>query len=94
MASKWVFAMFSAADVDDDGSLTETCDIDATESEKQQRYTINYPIHTDWKEGEKNSTENLQKVVNWKEKKGTQEWFFCPTDARHLERSKENIEKY
>lgn len=44
VASKWVFAMFSAADVDDDGSLTETCDVDATESEKQQRYTINGPF--------------------------------------------------
>lgn len=42
VVSKWGFAMFSAADVDDDGSLTETCDADATESEKQQqRFTIN-----------------------------------------------------
>ena len=46
VVSKWGFALFSAADVDDDdGSLTETCDVDSTVvSEKQQRYTINYPF--------------------------------------------------
>lgn len=73
VVSKWGFAMFSAADVDDDGSLTETCDADATESEKQQqRFTIKrQPIHKDLKQPIKkipNNARNSKNIQNKKER--------------------------